>query len=202
MDYSYRNSSEEGPTVDIWQGYTVRKPPSINGIGMLRVSRNNQAANWGRLFDMMEDQKKSFMDKDMVQRSTPAYMAQRSQNAKWGRLFKGSDCWLKQITWTPVSDNSMGCQEYETQWGRTYCGYLKRMYCEKPPPSVNGIGCREYSSIKWHQILLGNHLTIFSKHNTKTMPRSSIVGSYIDKPIERERERERMMEESASLYWL
>jgi len=50
MDYLYRNPSEERPTVDIWQGHTVRKPPSINGIVMLRVSGNNQAANWGRLF--------------------------------------------------------------------------------------------------------------------------------------------------------
>ena len=41
-------------------------PTSINGIGMSRVSGNNQAANWGRLFDMMEDQKESFMDKDML----------------------------------------------------------------------------------------------------------------------------------------
>jgi len=37
-------------TVDIWQGHTVRKPPSKNSIGMLRASGNNQAANWGRLF--------------------------------------------------------------------------------------------------------------------------------------------------------
>jgi len=74
MDYSYRNPSKEGPTVDIWQGHTARKPPSINGIGMSRVSGNNQAADWGRLFDMMEDQKECFMDKDMLWGSTPAYI--------------------------------------------------------------------------------------------------------------------------------
>ena len=50
MDYSYRNPSEEGPTVDIWQGHTARKPPSINGIRMSRVFGNNQAADWERLF--------------------------------------------------------------------------------------------------------------------------------------------------------
>jgi len=134
MDYLYRNSSEEGPTVDIWQGHTVRKPPSINGIGMLRVFGNNQAADWGRLFDMMEDQKESFMDKDMLRGSTPAYMVPGSQNTEWGRLFKGSDCQLRQIAWTPVSDNGMGCREYKTQWGRTHCGYLKRTYWEEAPP--------------------------------------------------------------------
>jgi len=43
----------------------------------------------------------------------------------------------------PPSINGMRCQEYETQWGRTHCGYLKRMYCEKPL-SINSIECREY----------------------------------------------------------
>ena len=159
MDYSYRNPSEEGSTVDIWQGHTVGKPSSMSSIEMSRVSGNNQAADWGRSFDMMEDQKESFMDKDMLWESNPAYMVQGSQNAKWGRLFKESDCWLRQITWTPVSDNGMGYQEYETQWGRTHCGYLKRTYCEETPPSsINGIGCQEYPIIKWHQICPENEI--------------------------------------------
>jgi len=61
MDYSYRNSSEEGLTVDIWQGHTARKPPSMNGIGMSRVSGNNQAANWGRLFGQWWRTKRSLL---------------------------------------------------------------------------------------------------------------------------------------------
>jgi len=80
---------------------------------------------------LWENQKESFMDKDMLRENTSAYMVPGSQNAEWGRLFKGSHCWLRQITWTPVSDNGIGCWEYETQWGRTHYRYLKRIYCEK-----------------------------------------------------------------------
>jgi len=142
MDYSYRYPSEERPTMDIWQGHTARKPPSIN----------NQAADWGRLFDMMEDQKGSFMDKNVLQRSTPAYMVPGSQNAEWGRLFKRSDCWLRQITWTPVSDNGMGCREYETQWGRTHWIFEKDTLWGNPS-SINGIEYVESMDLQTRQWL-------------------------------------------------
>jgi len=52
----------------------------------------------------------------------------------------------------PPSINGMRCQEYETQWGRTHCEYLKRMYCEKPP-SINGIWMSRVHIWKgqWHK---------------------------------------------------
>jgi len=50
------------------------------------------------VWTMMKDQKESFMDKVMLRGSTPAYMVPGSQNAEWGRLFKGSDCRWRQIT--------------------------------------------------------------------------------------------------------
>jgi len=61
-----RNPSEERPTVDKGQNSRM-----IDWDGLFV---NNQAADWGRLFDMMEDQKESFMDKDMLWGSTPAYI--------------------------------------------------------------------------------------------------------------------------------
>jgi len=52
----------------------------------------------------------------------------------------------------PPSINGMRCQEYKTQWGRTHCGYLKRMYCEKPS-SINGIWMSRVHIWKgqWHK---------------------------------------------------
>jgi len=61
-----RNLSEERPTVDKEQNSLM-----IDWNGLFG---SNQAADWRRLFDMMEDQKESFMDKDMLWGSTPAYI--------------------------------------------------------------------------------------------------------------------------------
>jgi len=113
MDYSYRNPSEEGPTVDIWQGHTGRKPHQYKRHWNVESIWKQSGCRLRKIvWTIMKDQKESFIDKDMLRGSTPAYMVPGSQNAEWGRLFKGSDCRLRQIAWTPVSDNGMGCREY------------------------------------------------------------------------------------------
>ena len=136
-----RNPSEERPTVDKGQNSWMIDWDVLFG--------NNQAADWERLFDMMDDQKESFMDKDMPWESTPVYMVQGSQNTEWGRLFKGSDCWLRlnssirqwhgmSRVWNPMRKGPLWIFEKDVLWGN--------------PLSINGIGCWEYSIIKWHQI--------------------------------------------------
>ena len=52
----------------------------------------------------------------------------------------------------PPSINSIRCQEYQTQWRRIHCEYLKRMYCEKPP-SINSIWMSRVRIWKgqWHK---------------------------------------------------
>ena len=218
MDYSYRNPTEEGPTVDIWQGHTVRKPPQYkwhwnvesiwkqSGCWLRKIVwtmmkdqkesfmnrnpseerptvdkgqksqmidwdglfGNNQAADWGRLFDMMKDQKESFMDKGMLQESTPAYMVQGSQNAEWGRLFKESDYWLRQISWTPVSDNSIRCREYKFEkdipWGNPPVSMALDVKITKPSeegPTVDiwtGHTVRKPPQYKQHLDVESTHL--------------------------------------------
>ena len=67
MDYSYRNPSEEGPTVDIWQGYTGRKPHQYKWHWNVKSIWKQSGCRLRKIvWTMMKDQKESFMDKDVL----------------------------------------------------------------------------------------------------------------------------------------